>query len=692
MLYNQPIEDMLLFSPKSRYLSILTILISFFFQNTHACDRSELQLDSVVQVGNEYDIYLTTFIGAGVSGAISGAENDTRTFVHALYTACTDSIVISSFTPTITSDTLGCTMTGFTTSNLFGAQGILGYMDTFGSCPNGFSCVISTAICGLVHTQVTPIRMRVDVIPDSIVVLGLEGNGNPLGGCFPDPDCRVDLSSVQSTLNYNCCNLGDSIAPEITCPPNVNTNDCGGIASWPPPVVIENCGAYTETSTAQSGDIFQLGITPVSYIVTDTSGNSDSCSFTVNVVLQALLDSLSSPVDSFGYQVSCSGDSSGSIAAFPSGGCPPFNYLWNTGATSGAISGQPAGIYWVEVTDNNGQVRRDSIELLGPPALSMFLVAGPDTVCPGDSATALLSLSGGVGSGLEICVFPQGSSTAISCQPAQGGSSTIGPLAAGSYLIEGKDANGCLTTLNLDVVEEVAPTINLGQDTTVCTGTSLTLDAGPGTSYLWNTGATTQTISVSTAGTYFVETTNSLGCNASDSLVISIRPLPMAQYSEVLAGNLSYQFTDLSQGAPTSYFWDFGDGNTSTLANPLHTYGTAGNYTVCLTTTNACGTDSICMQYTLTGSTPFDPEVALLSVFPNPGNGLFWLEVSRQLRGKVKVKIFDSSGRVVEAKTLVGVNPAQPAMLDLGHLPNGNYWLRYEAGDEVVFVKILKEQ
>ena len=55
---------------------------------------------------------------------------------------------------------------------------------------------------------------------------------------------------------------------------------------------------------------------------------------------------------------------------------------------------------------------------------------------------------------------------------------------------------------------------------------------------------------------------------------------------------LPVQFTDTSQGGPTSWAWDFGDGTTSNLTNPAHTYAAAGNYTVSLTVTNTKGTDT----------------------------------------------------------------------------------------------------
>ena len=58
-------------------------------------------------------------------------------------------------------------------------------------------------------------------------------------------------------------------------------------------------------------------------------------------------------------------------------------------------------------------------------------------------------------------------------------------------------------------------------------------------------------------------------------------------------GPLKVQFTDLSTGGPTSWSWDFGDGQTSTAQNPLITYSTPGVYSVSLTVANASGSNAI---------------------------------------------------------------------------------------------------
>lgn len=68
-----------------------------------------------------------------------------------------------------------------------------------------------------------------------------------------------------------------------------------------------------------------------------------------------------------------------------------------------------------------------------------------------------------------------------------------------------------------------------------------------------------------------------------------------ADFTSTPQGGTSVQFNDISLGSVVSWSWDFGDGNTSTLQNPSHTYAASGNYLVCLTVTNNCGTtDQLC--------------------------------------------------------------------------------------------------
>ena len=73
---------------------------------------------------------------------------------------------------------------------------------------------------------------------------------------------------------------------------------------------------------------------------------------------------------------------------------------------------------------------------------------------------------------------------------------------------------------------------------------------------------------------------------------------PIAGYTQS-ANDLTVDFTDLSTDTD-SWVWDLGDGTTSTMQNPSHTYAAPGTYTVCLISTGVCGSDTVCLPITVT--------------------------------------------------------------------------------------------
>jgi hypothetical protein len=85
-------------------------------------------------------------------------------------------------------------------------------------------------------------------------------------------------------------------------------------------------------------------------------------------------------------------------------------------------------------------------------------------------------------------------------------------------------------------------------------------------------------------------------------------PLPGAGIGWTISG-LTVNFADASGGSGIfSWDWDFGDGNTSTLQNPTHTYAMAGTYTTCLVVNNSCGADTFCLDLTLTLTLSCGPD------------------------------------------------------------------------------------
>jgi len=159
----------------------------------------------------------------------------------------------------------------------------------------------------------------------------------------------------------------------------------------------------------------------------------------------------------------------------------------------------------------------------------------------------------------------------------------------------------------------------------ICTGDSSILTAPPGAaSYLWSNGATTQSTTVFSGGTYTCELLPFQGgaCSILLDITIDENPSPTAEFAmntNTICTNEPIIFNDQSTIPPpgiiTGYRWDFGDGvitpvgtgnigavpnTTGTYLNPTHTYTTAGNYTVQLYVISADGcTDSITYNVTV---------------------------------------------------------------------------------------------
>ncbi len=125
---------------------------------------------------------------------------------------------------------------------------------------------------------------------------------------------------------------------------------------------------------------------------------------------------------------------------------------------------------------------------------------------------------------------------------------------------------------------------------------------GSPTSWLWNFGDGGTSSAQHPLHTYTaagsknvtLTVTNSNGSNSTTQAISIGTPLAASfSYSPTSPTvDRSMQFTDTSAGSPTSWLWNFGDGGTTSLQNPLHTYTTAGPKTVTLTVTNSAGSNT----------------------------------------------------------------------------------------------------
>lgn len=197
--------------------------------------------------------------------------------------------------------------------------------------------------------------------------------------------------------------------------------------------------------------------------------------------------------------------------------------------------------------------------------------AGQDlTLCPGASGTLGGSPSGS--GGVSPLSYSWSPTTGLSSPTVP--NPTVTPTASGSYVLTIVDAGGCTVRDTVEVTVGAVAGNFLGNDTTLCSGGSVTLTAVAGVSYAWSTGATTQSITA-TPGTYSVTVQDAGGCASTDSIVI-------AQASQaVISGdsNLCVGSLGILTASPSgaSYAWSTGDTTQSV------TIVAAGVYTVTVT-------------------------------------------------------------------------------------------------------------
>ncbi|OQX79442.1 MAG: hypothetical protein B6D61_03495, partial [Bacteroidetes bacterium 4484_249] len=167
---------------------------------------------------------------------------------------------------------------------------------------------------------------------------------------------------------------------------------------------------------------------------------------------------------------------------------------------------------------------------------------------------------------------------------------------------------------------------------------------------------------------------------------------PVAGFSaDPLGGTapLEINFNDESvQGTYpiTGWSWDFGDGNTSTEQNPVHTYETTGVYTVSLTIDDGTFTDTetkIDYIDVITGLDKFSANGKPV-VYPNPFDKGFFVS---NTGGITKIKIFDLQGTII--KTVVPTG--KEMKIDIGTSSAGIYFIEFHTVKEVFGYKVLKK-
>ena len=185
---------------------------------------------------------------------------------------------------------------------------------------------------------------------------------------------------------------------------------------------------------------------------------------------------------------------------------------------------------------------------------------------------------------------------------------------AGIYTVVLTVQNECATATKTVVINTV-PTADFTADpTTGCAPLVVqftNLSSSNATSFIWQfpggapagSNLKNPIVSYQQSGVYSVTLTaiNSSGTNQiTKTNYITVQNIPSSNFNFTV-DTLKVTFNNTSQGA-TSFLWNFGDGDTSTLQNPIHIYAQSGTYTVTLTATNACGSNTSTKTVTVVGA------------------------------------------------------------------------------------------
>ncbi len=197
-------------------------------------------------------------------------------------------------------------------------------------------------------------------------------------------------------------------------------------------------------------------------------------------------------------------------------------------------------------------------------------------------------------------------------------------------------------------------------------------------------------VTYATAGIYNVSLriSNAAGINttALDSF-IRVLPTPTVQFAVTSVDSTLATFENQSSNA-AYYRWDFGDGTGSAEFNPPpHRYYRNGNYTVTLQALNSsCGsvtTRTVPIFVVGTENT----EGSYLSIFPNPTNGKWTLDVKTPLGSAVRMSVFDARGQVVKT---VPLSTESVQAFDFSDLTNGVYFLQFTSAKGNYVKKLIK--
>ena len=335
---------------------------------------------------------------------------------------------------------------------------------------------------------------------------------------------------------------------------------------------------YLWTGGATTQNISNLTAGNYTVTITDAKG----CSAMASAIISQPANVLT--VTAVTNNVACFGASNGSITLTTTGGTPNYTYDWSGGITTKNRINLVAGNYSVTVTDSQGC-----------SATSTASITQPSTAITTSATSTNVNCFGGSNGAVNLAVV--GGTSPYSYNWGDGvATQNRTNLVAGTYAVTITDANGCSATVSSVIAQPALAlsTIVASDSPVLCFGGTtggIRLNVVGGSapySFNWSNGATTQSLSTVSAGSYAVSVTDVNACSVTAQAVIT-QPLAALNTNLLPAtvkcfggNNGSINSTITGGSASYSFYWN--DGNTQQNRSNL----IAGIYQLTVTDANGC--------------------------------------------------------------------------------------------------------
>jgi PKD repeat protein len=389
-------------------------------------------------------------------------------------------------------------------------------------------------------------------------------------------------------------------------------------------------------------------------------------------------------------------------------GNPGAQYVWSDNSTSQTIQPIVSGTYSVMVTNSFGCKMSDAVSVtINPLPVNTF----PSflTVCDRivlDAGNPGSSYAWSTNSTNRSVVLDAGSEG--DAYRWSSGADTRSLLAdkTGLYRVEVSRTNGCLTKDSVTVT--IYPTIenNLKTQYLLCANEPRTLNASSpqGIIYEWYKAdgvvSNRASIVVSEPGTWRIITRDAISCSRIDTVTVDVDANPItARYLVASFVNMgdSVRFVQLSYPDPVTYNWNFADGITSSVSDPVHVYLRSGDFNSVLSVedSNQCrdSKSKVITVRLLRSSVDEDDksvfiEIIQSSVYPNPAVEKVSLDIELSKETEIAISLCSLNGSLLDSRILKALTVDE--QFDISNLSPGVYILKVLVNNQLRSIRFIK--